>query len=474
MEFRLARTMRQGGNGAAASARFEQIADAIRTAIASGEIVPGARLPSARVLADQLSVARGTVDAAYALLAGEGAVVSRRGGGTIVSGALGARLVAIEATPFMFAADAAAPARLPVLLRPRLPALDAFPATAWSRIVAEAARDAVPSDLADLDPAGLPTLRRAIAAWLAAHRGVRCHAGNVLVTAGFQGALALVRAVLVGRGDPVWVEDPGHPPIRQALEASGARVVPVRVDPLGLRVASGIGATSKAKLAVVTPAHHYPTGVPLALPRRLELLAWASETGAWVLEDDSDGMFRSSGRPLQALQSLDRGGRVLHAGSFSQTLFPALRLGYLVVPDELTDAFRRAARLLTLGQPALEQRALAAFLAKGHFDRHLKRMRRLYAERRAGVVRAVEAVMGAACVLEMSAGGLHSIARFPGSADDTVLAKRAIAAGLAPLALSTLAAAHGHGQGLLFAYSNIPADQAEDIVSKLKHVIDAA
>lgn len=414
------------------------------------------------------------MDAAYALLAQEGAIASRRGGGTIVSGTAGTRLVATEATPFMFTTDAAAPPPLPILLRPRLPALDAFPVTTWNRLVAEAARDATEADLADPDPAGLPTLRAAIAAWLTVRRGVRCHAGNILVTAGFQGALALVRAVLLGRGDPAWVEDPGHPPIRQALEAAGARVVPVRIDQDGLRVASGVSAAPKAKLAVVTPSHQYPTGIPLALPRRLELLAWASEAGAWVLEDDSDGVFRASGRPVLALQSLDRGGRVIHAGSFSQMLFPALRLGYLVVPDELTDAFRRAARLLTLGQPALEQRALAAFLAKGLFDRHLKRMQRLYAERRAGVVQAIAGAWGKPCVLDMPAGGLHLIARFPGAADDTVLAKRAIGAGLAPLALSSLAAAHGHGQGLLFAYSNIPADQAEDIVSKLKHVIDAA
>jgi GntR family transcriptional regulator/MocR family aminotransferase len=463
-----------GEDSEAAPVRFEQIADAIRTAIASGEVVPGARLPSTRVLADQLSVARSTVDAAYALLAGEGAVASRRGGGTIVSGAVRARMVAIEATPFMFTADTTTPARLPIVLRPRLPALDAFPATTWNRMVAEAARGATPSDLADPDPAGLPDLRTAIAAWLTAQRGVRCHAGNVLVTAGFQGALALVRAVLLGRGDPVWVEDPGHPPVRQALEAAGARVVPVRVDQHGLRVASGISAAPKAKLAVVAPPHHYPSGIPLALPRRLELLAWASEAGAWVLEDDSDGMFRSSGRPLQALQSLDRGGRVLHAGSFSQTLFPALRLGYLVVPDELNDAFRRAARLLTRGQPALEQRALAAFLAKGLFDRHLKRMRRLYAERRAGVVRAIQVAWGEAAGPDIPAGGLHLIARFPGAADDTLLAKRALGAGLAPIALSTLAAAHGHEQGLLFAYSNVPVHMAEDIMSKLKHAIDAA
>ncbi len=462
------------GDKAAGTNLFQQIADAIRAAIAAGQITPGARLPSARALAEQLSVARGTVDAAYAILAGEGAIVSRRGGGTIVSGSAGTRLVAAEATPFMFAPDIAAFTRLPIALRPRLPALDAFPVATWTRLLAEAARDASPDDLADPDPAGLPALRAAIATWLTAQRGVPCSAANVMVTAGFQGALTLTRSVLLGRGDAVWVEDPGHPPIRQALEAAGARIVPVRIDQNGLRVASGIAAAPKAKLAIVTPAHQYPNGMALPLPRRLELLAWASEAGAWVLEDDTDGVFRLAGRPLQPLKNLDRGWRVIHAGSFSQTLFPALRLGYLVVPNELCDAFRRAARLLTLGQPSLEQRALAAFLAKGHFARHLKKMRRLYGERRAALATALRGAFGEAALPEMPPGGLHLIARFAGAADDTVLAKRAIVAGLAPLALSTLATAHGNGQGLLLAYTNIPANQAEDTVSKLKHAIDAA
>ncbi|HET6610043.1 MAG TPA: PLP-dependent aminotransferase family protein [Rhodopila sp.] len=451
---------------------FRQIADAIRNAIAAGQVVPGARLPSARALSEQLCVGRGTVDAAYAMLAGEGAIVSRRGSGTVVSGNIGARLVSTEATPFMFAPDITVPNRLPVALRPRLPALDAFPIAIWSRLVAEAAREISPAELADPDPAGLLALRAAIAAWLTTHRGVACSAANVVVTAGFQGALALTRGVLLGRGDAVWVEDPGHPSIRQALEAAGARVVPVRIDDDGMRVASGIAAAPKAKLAVVTPPHQYPNGMALSLPRRLELLAWASEVEAWVLEDDTDSVFRLNGRPLQPLKSLDRGRRVIQAGSFSQTLFPALRLGYLVVPNELCDAFERAARLLTLGQPSLEQRALAAFLAKGHFIRHLSKMRRLYTERRTALTVALRETFGEEVLSQMPPGGLHLIARLADAVDDTVLAKRALTAGLAPCALSSLSAAHGNGQGLLLAYSNIPANRAGETVGKLKRAIE--
>ena len=232
------------------------------------------------------------------------------------------------------------------------------------------------------DPSGLLPLREAIAAYLGVSRGILCTPDQVLVTAGFQGALALVARVLLRTGDPVWVEDPGYHLARQALEAAGATLVPVRVDRDGMRVAAGVVAAPRARLAVVTPTHQSPLGVALSLPRRLALLAWAAEAGAWVLEDDYDSEFRYTGHPLPALKSLDRGGRVLYAGSFSKVLFPALRLGYLVVPDELAEAFARASRLWSLGLPSLEQRVVAAFMAEGHFARHLRRMRSLYAARR--------------------------------------------------------------------------------------------
>ncbi len=255
---------------------------------------------------------------------------------------------------------------------------------------------------------------------------------------------------------------------RQALEAAGVRVVPVRVDQEGLRVASGIAAAPKAKLAVVTPTHQSPTGVALSLPRRLALLAWAAEAESWILEDDYDSEFRYVGRPLPSLKSLDRGNRVLYAGTFSKVLFPALRLGYLVVPPELATAFLRASRLLTLGQPPLQQAVVAAFMQKGHFARHIRRMRMLYAERRKALAQALQAAFGKDVSVEMAAGGMHLLARFSGAPDDTVLARRAAAAALAPSALSPLAMAHGQGHGLLLSFTNIPAEAAPGIVARLQ------
>lgn len=450
---------------------FLQIAARVRSAIAAGEIAPGARLPSTRALAARLSVARGTVDAAYAALAGEGAVLTRGSIGTVVSGAVGARPGPVGHTPFMFGAIPASDATPPLPFRVGLPALDAFPQRLWSNLTTHAVRGFQAADLAGSEAAGVLALRQAVASYLGAARGIACAPGQVLVTAGYQGALTLVRHVLVRAGDPVWLEDPGYHLCRQALETAGARVVPVRVDQDGLRVAAGVAAAPRAKLAVVTPTHHCPTGVAMSLPRRLELLAWAAEAGSWILEDDYDSEFRYSGRPLPSLKSLDRGERVLYAGSFSKTLFPALRLGYLVVPAELAAAFLRAARLTSLALPALEQTVAAAFMRKGHFTRHIRRMRHLYADRRRALAAALQTVFGERIRLEPAAGGLHLLARFPGAADDTELVRRAAAAGLAPSALSPLALAHDCGHGLLLGFANIAAEEAEATAARLAGAI---
>lgn len=446
---------------------FLQIADRVRDAIVAGHVSAGAKLPSARALAAQLAVARGTVDAAYALLAGEGAIETKGSSGTIVSGA---PIEPAARTPFMFAAPPLS-RDLPLPFRMGLPALDVFPRKLWSNLTVQAARALQSLDLAAPDPAGSLELRGAVAAYLGVARGIRCSAAEVLITSGFQGALALTRGVLIRPGDPVWIEDPGYFMTRDAMETSGARLVPVRVDQDGLRVSSGIAAAPKARLAVVTPTHQCPTGVALTLPRRQALLAWAANAGSWILEDDYDSEFRYTGRPLPSLKSLDRDHRVLYAGSFSKTLFPALRLGYLVVPAELSASFLRASRLLTLGPPALEQRIVAAFLQKGHFPRHIKRMRSLYAERRAALAAALQGRFGDGCAVQMAAGGMHLIARFPGTGDDTELARRAAAAGLAPMALSAQAVAHDPGQGLLLSFTNIAARDAEDAAANLAAAI---
>jgi len=281
-----------------------------------------------------------------------------------------------------------------------------------------------------------------------------------------------VAHLLLRPGDPVWIEDPGYPPARQALEVAGAHLVPVRVDRDGIRVAAGIASAPRAKLAVVAPTHQCPLGVGLTLPRRLALLAWAADAGTWVLEDDYDSEFRYTGHRLPALKSLDRAGRVLYVGSFSKVLYPGLRLGYLVAPDELAQALRRALRLLQWGQPVLPQRAVAAFMTEGHFARHLRRMRTLYAARRRALADALTATFADRVTVELATGGMHLLARFASAMDDGTLARRAADAGLGPTALSSLAIAHDCGQGLLLGFTNVAEPDAMALVRRLGVAID--
>ncbi len=450
-----------------------QIYDRIRQAIAEGRLKPGDRLPSVRSLASQLALARGTVDAAYAMLTGEGYLLARGPAGTVVSPALRRpppeRPAVRPPEPGLRPDDAAERPVPPFRLG--LPALDAFPRALWARLAGRQARALSVAGLNYPDPTGLPALRQAVTSYLAVARGVDCSPDQVMITGGYQSALALILQVLMRPGDAAWVEDPGYQLARAALAAAGARLVPVPVDGDGLRVADGIARCDDARFAVVTPAHQSPLGVALALPRRLALLAWAADSGAWIVEDDYDSEFRYVGRPLPALKSLDRDGRVLYVGSFSKVLFPALRLGYLVVPESQAEAFARVCRLLQGGRAAFDQAVVAAFLAEGHFARHLRRMRSLYAARRKALAAALAAAFGDRVEVALAAGGMHLMARFPGLGPDTALADRARAAGLAPTALSPLAAEQDVGQALLLGFTNIAEANAADVAERLRAAI---
>lgn len=449
---------------------YLQIATRLRSAIAIGALTAGARLPSARTLSAQLGVARGTVDAAYDLLAGEGAIEPRGAAGTVVSEQIDGLTKAPAQRALQLAKPRSVAMATPLPFQRGLPALDAFPRKLWSALAAKAARAVTEADLAYPDLCGLLALREEIVAYVGLARGIVCAPHQVLITAGYQGALTLVRLVLLQQGDTAWVEDPGHPQAFQALEVGGATLIPVPVDAEGMRVAAGVAAAPRARLVVVTPTHQSPLGMTMSLPRRLALLAWAGQANAWVLEDDYDAEFSYTGPTPPSLKSLDRGDRVLFAGSFSKTLFPGLRLGYLIVPEALLETMTRAARLTTRGPPLLEQSVTAAFMARGHFARHVKRMRGLYARRRAALAKALSAHF----TVEMAAGGMHLMVRLPGGVDDGNVARRAVAAGLAPTALSSHSIAHDAGPGLLLGFTNVQETAAERFVEVLVRVIERA
>jgi GntR family transcriptional regulator/MocR family aminotransferase len=452
---------------------YRQVYEHIRAAIRSGQLRPGDRLPSTRSLADRFGTARGTMDAAYAILAGEGYVVGRGPAGTVVRADLDGRVIAGAPNRQRLSAPTPRPAvqKTPRPFQMGLPALDAFPRKVWSRLVARHARGFAPADMAYPDPAGYVPLREAIAGYLATSRGVHCTAGQILITNGYQDALNLVAGVLLQRGDMVWLEDPNYPPAYEALKAAGATLVPIRMDAEGLQVSDGLAHARNARLAVVTPSHQSPLGVALSLPRRLALLSWAAVSGAWIIEDDYDSEFRYVGRPLPALKSLDRDQRVLYAGTFSKVLYPSLRLGYLVVPESLTAAFACSHRLRYLGHSTLEQRVVAEFMAAGYFARHLKRMRALYAARRRVLADALSAVFGDRITLDLRPGGMHLIARFASGVSDVKLAQFAQAGGLSVEALSSRAMKHTCGQGLLLGFTNIAETDALAACRRLHRMI---
>ena len=448
---------------ASATPLSRQLYERIRQAVADGRMRPGERVPSARSLAAQLGVARGTIDLAYARLCGDGILLSQGQRGTVIAAVPAARLARAAQIP---AAQAE--------VRPfqlGLPALDLVPRKLWSRLVTRAARMVKGEALAYPDAMGLMALRQAIASYLALSRGIACVPQQIAVTGGYQGALDLAARLALKQGDAVLFEDPGYGFARKSLLALGMRIVPVPVDGEGMNIASARRIRGTARLAVVTPAHQAPLGVTLTLARRQALLAWAHEARAFVLEDDYDCEFHYSGFKPAALKSLDGEDRVFYAGSFSKTLFPALRLGYLVVPARLAAAAADHCRDESRGHAVLEQAALAAFLAEGHFARHLRRMREAYQSRRQALAEALTAAFGSDIEFTLPAGGLHILARFPGHGPDQALAARAARHGLAASPLSAQSMKYRVGDGLLLSFTNVAEKDAGALAARLKRAL---
>jgi GntR family transcriptional regulator/MocR family aminotransferase len=302
---------------------------------------------------------------------------------------------------------------------------------------------------------------------LQAARAVRCEAEQVIVVAGSAQALDLVGRVLLDPGDGVWVEDPGYLGVHAALSALGARVSAVPVDADGLDVAVGAQQCPNARLVYVTPSRQYPTGAVMPLPRRLALLAWARAAGAWVLEDDFDSEYRYAGRPLPALQGLDSEQRVLYVGTFSRAVFPTLRLGYLVVPPDLVEAFTRVRAVLDRGSPLLEQAVVAAFIADGHMARHIRRMRTVYAERQAVLVEAARSELAGFLELVPAEAGIHLLGWLPTGVNDRPVADRATRHGVEARPLSDFRVADAARGGLLLGYAAYPPEAIRTAVRTL-------
>jgi GntR family transcriptional regulator/MocR family aminotransferase len=451
---------------------YRQVYERISQAIRDGSLHPGERLPSSRSLASHLATSRGTIDLAYGLLSSDGYVITRGAGGTVVTFEAGRELKArLKPTPTRKQSWDESAEIIPVMpFVMGFPAFDAFPRKLWSRLTISRARS-LPLHQLNAPPAGYPPLREAIRSYLAVSRGVTCSMDQLFITSGFQSALGLVTRALLQRGDHVWMEDPGYFMARLAFEEAGAKLVAVPVDGHGLKVEAGIAKSANARFVFVTPSHQMPLGVSLSSTRRLALLSWAAKVGAWVIEDDYDSEFRYGSRPLPALKSLDDADRVFYVGTFSKVLFPGLRLGYLVVPESTEDRVNRTCQLLYRDRPIFNQAVVADFISEGHFARHIKRMRELYADRRSALVSALANVFKGQISIELQAGGMHLLARFPNGQSDARLAERAMAHGLVPAALSKCRIEHDCGQGLLLNFANIPSGQASEMALRLKKAI---
>ena len=486
-------------NRRAGSALQQQIYSEIRRAVLDGVVPPGARLPSSRALADDLAVSRTTTLLAFEQLAAEGYLVGRRGSGTFVAHELpddlprtngvrrrltsskhpplSRRGVALTSTP-------PAARRMPGpprAFRLGAPAIDLFPLRLWSQLINRRLRSLTLTQLDYHEAGGFRPLREAIADHVQCARGTRCHADDILIVSGTQRGLEFICDLVLDVGDEAWLEEPGYTGARAALVAAGARIVPVPVDDEGLSVTVGSRLAGRARLVYVTPSNQFPLGVPMSLPRRLALLRWASAARAWVLEDDYDSEFRYGTRPIPCLHGLDEDSRVIYVGSFSKTLFPALRLGFLIVPSDLRTRLLHARRAADVHSPLLEQAALADLMSGGHFDRHLRRMRAAYRERLEALTAAADRWCRGALELRPVATGLHAVADLAGVDAERVF-REAAARGVevTPLAHyylgrpTSITAGHRSTNAIVLGFAAVRPEALERGMEQLAAAIDAA
>jgi GntR family transcriptional regulator/MocR family aminotransferase len=473
---------------------YQQLYQAVRAAVLRGLLKPGSRLPSTRGLSRDLDVSRNTIVNAFDQLAAEGYLDGKAGSGTFVCGTL--RTASAAGGAALSARERVAPSRLSRRgeamaqmnrqdsrrsafitgfgsPRPFIPgpALDVFPRDLWSRIESRFLRKAPSSVLGYGQAAGYRALREALAEYLGRVRGVHAEPDQIIVSAGTQQAAWLVGQLLLDPGDVVWLEDPGYPAVRRAFERSRVKIVPVPVDDEGLDVEAGIARDENPKLISVTPSHHCPLGVTMSLTRRLQLLSYAANTDAWILEDDYDSEYRFVGRPLASLQGLSDTGRVIYAGTFSKVLFPSLRLGYVVVPPALVDPFIAARATIDRQCPTIPQAVLAEFLNAGHFERHIRRMRSLYGERQAVLLEASDRHCRGLLDVSATESGLNTIGWLPSHLSGHAAASAAQRENLLTLPLSAFALEPVTRDGLVLGFGGCAPQSLRSGVAKLARAL---
>jgi GntR family transcriptional regulator/MocR family aminotransferase len=469
---------------------YRWLYDELRAAILDGRLRPGSRLPATRDLAAAYSLSRATIVTAFDQLKSEGYVEGRSGSGTYVSQVLPEQLLDVRGPrseqnlphrrvalslyarrlqPFRGASPR--PMRA---FRANQPALDLFPTTLWAQVAARRLRRVSANLLAGGEALGYRPLRQAVADYLNSSRGVKCSANQVLILSGAQEALDRTARILLNPGEAVWMEEPGYPGAAIVFRAVGARICPVPVDAEGLDLESGLRKWKRPRLAYVTPAHQFPLGVTMSLRRRLALLEWARRAGTLIFEDDYDSEYRYSGRPIPAMQGLDRSGVVIFAGSFSAVLFPALRLGYLVVPPDMVDVFAAAESVSTHHPPLLEQAILCDFITEGHFARHIRRMRELYAERLAVLLEGARQELAGALEISNVEAGLQTVGWLRRGIRAERVAELAAARAVEMVPLSRYASGKSRREGLILGFAAVDPRELRRGVEELARVLSAS
>jgi GntR family transcriptional regulator/MocR family aminotransferase len=468
---------------------YKQLYDGYREAIVDRRLGAGQRLPSTRGLAAELGISRISVLNAFEQLLAEGYFESRVGSGTFVTTSLPE-----EAKPLTGSSSRSttlrpgprAVSRGPAALLRRQPApwldgagafrmsecaIDHFPFQVWSSLVVRHSRNPQRGLMKYGGPMGWRPLRETLAAYLRTARGVRCEADQIMVVSGSQQALELSARVLLDPGSSVWVEEPGYSGARDVLTLAGARLFPIPVDAEGLDVAAGIARCPRPQAVHVTPSHQYPLGVTMTASRRLQLLDFARRRGAWILEDDYDSEYRYESLPISALQGLDRDSRVVYIGTFSKVLFPALRVGYIVIPADLVQRFAAVREAMDIFPPTLYQAVLTDFIDEGHFGRHLRRMRQRYRERRSLLVDAIRKELGDDLEVLGAQAGMHLVAALSYKAHDRPIAVRAAGKGLWAMPLSICYLGRPTRQGLVLGYGGTSAKEIPEAVRRLREVL---
>ena len=473
----------------AAKPLHKQIYDAYRAMIVGRNLRAGQEIPSTRALASELGISRIPALTAYAQLLAEGYFEARVGAGTFVCSSLPEQLTSSERSAAR-SADVRSGSRRVArrsLLLPRYeklpwlrglgafsvsqPAFDQFPFQVWSTLVMRHCRSPHASALQYGGPLGSEPLREAICTYLRTARAVRCDPQQVMIVSGSQQALEISARVLLDAGSPAWVEEPGYWLTRHVLTAAGARLVPVPVDSEGIDVAAGIKLSRKARAAYVAPSHQYPLGATMSASRRIQLLDWAQNSGSWIIEDDYDSEYRYGSMPISSLQGLDHNSRVIYIGTFSKTLFPSLRLGYVVIPLDLVDRFAAVRHAMDLGSPHFYQAVLTDFMTEGHFARHIRRMRLLYSERRAALVDSLHNEFGPAVEILGAEAGMHLVMILPKGFRDAEIANKAAHEKLWLWPLSTAYLGKTARQGFILGFGSTPAAEMPQAVGRFRDAL---